>query len=60
MNARLAHAILAGAQVVTAGSALADLIGGRWAAFIALLVGAGQAGVAVYQYTGAPAKEAAK
>lgn len=48
MTIRIIHAILAGLQILTAGSALADVIGERWAALIALMVGAVQAGVAAY------------
>ncbi len=47
MSVRLVHAILAGLQILTAGTALADVIGPRWAALIALVVGA-----AVAAYSG--------
>jgi hypothetical protein len=40
---RLFRAILVGLQVLVAGSALADLIGQRWAGLLALLVAAAQA-----------------
>lgn len=45
---RVLGAVLAGAQILTAGTALADVIGLRYAALIALCVGAGQAGLAAY------------
>jgi hypothetical protein len=50
MNVRLVHAILAGAQILTAGTTLADLLGARIAGAIVLVVGAVQGGVAAYQY----------
>lgn len=46
---RLIAAILAGAQILVAGSALADVIGAKWAALSSLIVGAGQAGLAAYR-----------
>lgn len=52
MNLRILQALLAGAQILTAGTALADVIGLRWAALIALCVGAGQAAVAAYNGSG--------
>lgn len=50
MNLRLAHAILAGAQIATAGTTLADILGAKMAGLIVLLIGAAQGGLAVYQY----------
>lgn len=55
---RIVHAILAGAQIVTAGSALGDVIGLKYAALIALFVGAGQAALTAYNGSGQPALKA--
>lgn len=57
MNLRLLQALLAGAQILTAGTALADVIGLRWAALIALVVGSAQA--ALTAYNGSASKPAA-
>jgi hypothetical protein len=42
------HAILAAAQVVSAGAALADVVGSKPAALAALVVAGIQAGLAAY------------
>lgn len=42
------HAVLACAQVVTAGAALADVVGAKPAALAALVVAGVQAGLAAY------------
>lgn len=49
MNVRLVAAVLAGAQILNAGTALADIIGPKWAGLIGLVVGAGQAALAAYR-----------
>jgi hypothetical protein len=49
VNVRLVAAILAGAQILNAGTALADVIGPRAAGLIGLVVGAAQAGLAAYR-----------
>jgi dolichyl-phosphate-mannose--protein O-mannosyl transferase len=46
---RWAHTVLAGMQVLTAGTALSDVIGVKWFAFIVLVVGAAQVSLATYQ-----------
>lgn len=46
---RWAHAVLAGLQILTGGTALADLIGVRTFALVVLAVGAVQASLATYQ-----------
>lgn len=48
MSLRLWTAILGGLQVVTASANLADLVGDKWALWVILLVGAAQAGTAIY------------
>jgi hypothetical protein len=49
VNVRLVAALLAGAQILNAGTALADVIGPKWAGFIGLVVGAAQAALAAYR-----------
>lgn len=49
MNVRLVAALLAGAQILNAGTALAEVIGPKWAGLIGLVVGAAQAGLAAYR-----------
>lgn len=44
----LLHAVLAGAQVVAGTAGLADLVGGRAAAWFVLAVGAVHVGLAAY------------
>lgn len=51
---RILAAILAGAQVATAGAALTEIIGPKWAAVAALLVAALQVGEARYNRTDRP------
>lgn len=48
MKLKLWHAILAGLQIVTAGTALASFIGEKPAALIVLAVGAVQVGLGTY------------
>lgn len=44
----ITFSVLAGLQILTAGAALGDIIGGQLAAFFALAVGSAQAGMAFY------------
>lgn len=46
---RVITAVLAALQIVTAGTALADYIGPKAAGLAALVIGAAQAGLAVYR-----------
>lgn len=55
LNVRTAHAVLAGAQILTAGTTLADILGLRTAGLIVLIVGACQGAIAAYQVGSAPA-----
>lgn len=54
MSLRLWTAILAALQILTAGTVLTEVVGVKWAALAALLIGAAQAGTAVYM-RGVPA-----
>lgn len=48
---RVVTAVLAGAQILVAGSILADVVGPKWAALAALVVAAAQAGTLAYKGT---------
>lgn len=46
---KLAHAILAGLQVISGATALLELLPEPWPALVTVAVGATQAGVAAYR-----------
>jgi hypothetical protein len=45
---RIAHAILAGLQVINGASAILNIFGEKWAGLFGVLVAAAQAGLVVY------------